>query len=167
MFKTVDRFLASWQFEASSTKKVLEQLTDESLSQQITAENWTLGRIAWHITAAIKLMASQAGIDFDAPAEDYPVPDSAEFILKSYEKASNAFMQAVKSQLINENLDEEIDFFGNRMTKGTLLLLIIQHQIHHRGQMTVLMRQAGLQVPGIYGPSKDEWSQIGMDAPKM
>ncbi len=33
--------------------------------------------------------------------------------------------------------------------------------------MTVLMRQAGLTVPGIYGPSKEEWANLGMEAPKM
>lgn len=44
---------------------------------------------------------------------------------------------------------------------------MIQHQIHHRGQMTILMRQAGLTVPGLYGPSKEEWAVIGMDTPKM
>jgi uncharacterized damage-inducible protein DinB len=28
--------------------------------------------------------------------------------------------------------------------------------------MTVLMRQAGLPVPGLYGPSKEEWAAMGM-----
>jgi len=37
------------------------------------------------------------------------------------------------------------------------------HQAHHRGQMTVLMRQAGMKVPGVYGPSKEEWSAFGME----
>jgi uncharacterized damage-inducible protein DinB len=32
--------------------------------------------------------------------------------------------------------------------------------------MTVLMRQAGLKVPGIYGPSYEEWLQFGMKAPE-
>jgi uncharacterized damage-inducible protein DinB len=32
--------------------------------------------------------------------------------------------------------------------------------------MTVLMRQAGLKVPGIYGPSREEWVKIGMTAPE-
>lgn len=32
--------------------------------------------------------------------------------------------------------------------------------------MTVLMRQAGLPVPGIYGPAKEEWTTFGLEAPK-
>ena len=31
--------------------------------------------------------------------------------------------------------------------------------------MTVLMRQAGLTVPGVYGPAKEEWATAGMEAP--
>jgi uncharacterized damage-inducible protein DinB len=38
----------------------------------------------------------------------------------------------------------------------------MSHEIHHRGQMTVLMRQAGLKVPGVYGPSREEWTAYGM-----
>lgn len=167
MFKTLDRFMESWQFEAASTQKALNQLTDESLSQEITSENWNLGRIAWHTVTAIKVMTSQSGLSFEAPAKDFPVPDSARFIAVAYEQASNAFTDALKTQWTDENLVEVIDFFGNKMTKGTLLYFLIQHQIHHRGQMTVLMRQAGLRVPGIYGPSKEEWTQIGMEAPQM
>lgn len=38
-------------------------------------------------------------------------------------------------------------------------------ETHHLGQMTVLMRQAGLNVPGVYGPSKEEWTAYGMPEP--
>jgi len=31
--------------------------------------------------------------------------------------------------------------------------------------MTVLMRQAGLVVPGVYGPAREEWGQYNMPAP--
>lgn len=54
-----------------------------------------------------------------------------------------------------------------KLPKAALLSLFIKHLIHHRGQMTVLMRQAGLKVPGVYGPSKEKWSQMGMDAPSV
>jgi len=43
-----------------------------------------------------------------------------------------------------------------------VLVSLITHQAHHRGQMTVLMRQAGLKVPGVYGPAREEWAAMGM-----
>jgi len=55
---------------------------------------------------------------------------------------------------------------GQTWKQGDVLSSLILHQAHHRGQMTVLMRQAGLAVPGIYGPAKEEWAAMGMAAPK-
>ncbi|WP_413362178.1 DinB family protein [Lysinibacillus sp. 3P01SB] len=167
MFQTLSNFLSSWEFEANTTQKLLNNLTDESLKQRITSENWTLGRIGWHIVTAIRIITSNTSLTFEAPAKDYPVPTSAQYIADSYLQANNAFVKALKAQWTDCTLNEHIDFLGQQMPNGSLLMFLLQHQSHHRGQMTVLMRQAGLDVPGIYGPSKEEWAKYGMEAPQM
>ncbi|MGG4494974.1 DinB family protein [Brevibacillus reuszeri] len=167
MFQSLDHFLKSWEYEAGATQRLLHHLTDESLNQEITPENWTLGRIAWHTVAAIHIIASNTNLTFEAPKEDWPVPASAQFIADSYHRTSDAFIHALKAQWTDQTLEECIDFLGQKMPNGSLLLFLLLHQNHHRGQMTVLMRQAGLSVPGIYGPSKEEWAKYGMQAPKM
>ena len=35
MYQTIEGFLQSWTYEAESTQKMLDVLTDESLSQEI------------------------------------------------------------------------------------------------------------------------------------
>ncbi len=52
--------------------------------------------------------------------------------------------------------------YGQEWKNSFSLWALVTHQIHHRGQMTVLMRQAGLKVPGLYGPAKEEWEAMGM-----
>jgi uncharacterized damage-inducible protein DinB len=54
--------------------------------------------------------------------------------------------------------------YGEMWTRGRTLQVLVLHQTHHRGQMTVLMRQAGLAVPGCYGPAAEEWERMGMPA---
>jgi len=54
--------------------------------------------------------------------------------------------------------------YGETWKRGMTLLYLMLHQAHHRGQITVLMRQAGLKVTGIYGPAKEEWQTMGMPA---
>ena len=54
--------------------------------------------------------------------------------------------------------------YGMSWKRGTTLSILVNHQAHHRGQMTVLMRQAGLMVPGVYGPAKEEWASMGMES---
>ncbi|PRR99257.1 hypothetical protein C6W24_10080 [Bacillus atrophaeus] len=166
MFQTLDHFFKSWEFESDATQKLLNSLTDESLKQEITSQNWTLGRIAWHTVAAIHIITSNTDLTFQAPTEDYPVPTSAQFIADSYHQASNAFVQALKTQWTDHSLQERINFIGQQLPNGSLLMFLIQHQNHHRGQMTVLMRQAGLIVPSIYGPAKEEWTKLGLEPPQ-
>jgi uncharacterized damage-inducible protein DinB len=167
MFQNLNHFLKSWEYESGATQNILNNLTDESLKQEITSQNWNLGRIAWHTVASIHIITSNTKLRFEAQAEDWPVPDSAKFIACSYRKASEAFVQALETQWRDQTLGEHINFLGRQMPNGSLLMFLLQHQSHHRGQMTVLMRQAGLTVPGIYGPSKEEWANFGMEPPKM
>gem|GEM_PF-5815448 len=60
--------------------------------------------------------------------------------------------------------NSEDNMYGEVWKKGQTLIYLLLHQTHHRGQMTVLMRQAGLKVSGIYGPAKEEWEAMGMPA---
>jgi uncharacterized damage-inducible protein DinB len=39
---------------------------------------------------------------------------------------------------------------------GILRALVMNHLIHHRGQLSVYYRLTGVPVPGMYGPSADE-----------
>ena len=57
--------------------------------------------------------------------------------------------------------------YGEPWQRALTLAILVAHQTHHRGQMTVLMRQAGLKVPGVYGPSKDEWAAMGASPPEV
>ena len=52
---------------------------------------------------------------------------------------------------------------GSGRGDAGMLSSLIRHQAHHRGQMTVLMRQAGLPVPGVYGPAREEWKAYGQE----
>lgn len=167
MFTSLEDFLTTWEKEAGATLRILEALTDDSLKQEISADDRTLGRVAWHIAATIPEMMSRTGLVFESFDENMPVPDSAKKLVECYHEASDNMVSAMKKEWNDETLREEREMYGELWTVGATLKSLIYHQIHHRGQLTVLMRHAGLKVPGIYGPSREEWSQFGMEAPKL
>lgn len=167
MFLTIQAFAQEWGYEAAGTQKILDVLTDASLQQEVTPENRTLGRIAWHIVTTLHEMMSRTGLEFAAPHHDAALPTSAKEIADAYRGASAALLEAVKSQWTDESLLVESEMYGDSWPNGVTLSILISHQIHHRGQMTILMRQAGLPVPGIYGPSREEWEQMGMEPPAI
>ena len=110
-------------------------------------------------------MGDKAGLKVEAPPEDAPDPIKASIIVAAYEKAGTSIAAEVKKW--NDGmLIEKINMYGQQWTRSATLNALIKHQIHHRAQMTVLMRQAGLKVPGVYGPSHEEWQSLGLPVPQ-
>jgi uncharacterized damage-inducible protein DinB len=166
MFRRVADFQKAWEQESGSTLKVLRALTDGSLARAVTRDDRTLGRLAWHVATTPVEMLERTGSPLAGPAHDSPPPASAAEIVAAYETVARAVGQAVSSWT-DATLDVEDDMYGERWPRGSTLQALIAHQAHHRGQMTVLMRQAGLQVPGVYGPSREEWTAYGMQPPAV
>jgi uncharacterized damage-inducible protein DinB len=84
------------------------------------------------------------------------LPAHAKEIAESYEKITTELGEQVQKEFTDEDLTEEVDQHGRPTPRGVILRTLIDHQTHHRGQMTVLLRQAGLKVPGVMGPTKED-----------
>jgi uncharacterized damage-inducible protein DinB len=153
MYQTIDNFLNDWKNESQLTLKVLKALTDQSLSQKVSPDGRTLGFLAWHIVLTLGEMGNKTGITVDAPPEKAPEPSNVAAISQTYEKAAQSVANYIRDHWNDSSL---------QWKRGTALSALVKHEIHHRAQMTILMRQAKIPVPGVYGPSKEEWSQYGM-----
>lgn len=162
MFRRIDDFLAVWDYEAEATLKVLGCLTDESLQRRLHPDVRTLGRLAWHITQTIPQMGSRTGLQVEGPGKEAPVPESASDLAERYREAAGSLGRAVREHWTDEDLTVEDDMIGERWPRGRSLWVIVGHQAHHRAQMMTLMRIAGLPVPGVYGPAREDWATLGM-----
>lgn len=167
MFISIEQFEQEWQAESDNTRKIFSALTDESLNQPVIEGHRTLGRIAWHIVQTLAEMGGRTGLKVDGPAEDAPVPASAQQITQAYDIAAKSLLKQVTKNWTDETLDQEDDMYGQKWKRGVSLYVLFKHELHHRAQMTILMRQADLKVPGIYGPAKEEWSQFGAEPPQI
>ncbi|HVP40158.1 MAG TPA: DinB family protein [Candidatus Saccharimonadales bacterium] len=162
MIRRIEDFQEAWAYESEATLKVFRALTPASLSQPVTPGGRTLGGLAWHLTQTLpEMLGQQAGLDVPGPAQDSAPPD-LDAILRAYETSAQAVARAVAGRWTDAMLAEKIPMYGEEWTRGAVLTSLIAHQAHHRGQMTVLMRQAGLRVPGVYGPAAEDWAALGM-----
>lgn len=164
MFTTVQSFVDEYRMESAATRKLMNALTDASLKQTVTPDHRTLGFLAWHLVSTPGML-EPTGLKIQ-PVNPNEQPTSAGAIDEAYHKTSNDVLEAAQKQLTDEKLKETIFFYGNQWTIGYALYVFLKHEIHHRGQLTVLMRQAGLSVAGMYGPSKEEWIGMGMEPQK-
>jgi len=163
MYRRIDDFLADWEQESQATLSVLRNLTNVSLDQRVSPDGRTLARLAWHLAQSLH-MATEAGLPgVKGPGDGDPVPDKAQALVDAYGEAAGSLADAVRAGGNDAALPEEVPMYGDQWAKGRVLSIIIRHEAHHRGQMTVLMRQAGLKVPGVYGPAREEWAAMGME----
>jgi uncharacterized damage-inducible protein DinB len=100
------------------------------------------------------MIPAHAGL-LPMPAPPPPLPTVAA-IIAAYQHNAKQVTDAVPQKWSDAQLGEEIPMFGRSFRRGAALAVVVSHQAHHRAQMTVLMRQAGLKVPGVYGPSESD-----------
>jgi uncharacterized damage-inducible protein DinB len=161
MFRTIQDFREVWQEESEGTLKTFRALTEDSLKQIVKPGGRTIGRLAWHITLSLRDFMDEAKLPMTGPHGEDAQPPLAG-IIKQYETGSKTLATEVASHWTDAMLLEKIPMYGEQWTRGKVLGGLVLHQTHHRGQMGVLMRQAGLVVPGVYGPAYEEWAAYNM-----
>lgn len=166
VYRSLQEFQSDWIEESQMTQKMMSALTNESLSQRVTESGRSLGFIAWHIVDTVPEMMGHAGLNVPVPEGWTEQPSNAIDIAAAYEHVSRALLDRLSVEWNDDMIAEEVDMYGERWARGRVLYALVLHQVHHRGQMSVLMRQAGLAVPGMYGPSSEEWTAMGVEPMK-
>ncbi|MEI2666098.1 DinB family protein [Rossellomorea sp. LJF3] len=167
MYVTITDFIREWNWEATLTQKVLEGLTDDSLNQKVYPEGRSLGRIVWHFTTNIPEYLTHFGLNVDGVENMENVPASAKEMSETFKNISSSAVKAIEQQWTDESLKEVQIAFGREETNAQVLMGLIKHIIHHRGQITILMRQAGIKPFGVYGPPKEDWIHLGVENPPL
>ncbi len=162
MYYKIEDFVKDWKYESEATLKIFNNLTNETLTRKVDDNVRTAGRLAWHITTSLGEMAHRTELTFKTVDDQSSIPDTTKEIVDAYKDASDNLLSEIKTKWTDETLSVEDDMYGEKWKRGLTLGIIISHQIHHRAQLTVVMRLLGLKVPGVYGPAKEEWVNYGM-----
>jgi uncharacterized damage-inducible protein DinB len=165
--QTVAELLAAFDREAATTRRVLERVPESKVGFRPHPRSWTLGELAVHLSN-IPLWAAfaleQARLDLDPPGGrplEPPRFESAAAALASFDanvaRARAAFARVADADLLAEWALLKGGVTLMRMPRAAVLrAMVLDHGIHHRGQMTVYLRLCDVPVPAIYGPTADE-----------
>lgn len=154
MYRKVEDFLEDWVVSSEGTLNVMKAITNDKLNQSIVEGHNSLGWLAWHLVGAAGAFGYFAGLQIPGPGREQAAPSDIREIVEAYEKAIESYKNEA-AKLTDDALLEKVTGFAGPTERGKLLRALIDHQTHHRGQMTVLLRQAGLTVPGVIGPTKE------------
>jgi uncharacterized damage-inducible protein DinB len=158
----IEGLLQELEQEAQTTRRVLERVPDNKLTWRPHAKARTLGELALHVAmvpGAVAEIATQAQIQ--APEFTDPSPKNAAELIPALDR-SIATAKKVLGGMDDKTLtatwrmmrgDREL-FAVPRV--GFLRSIMLNHWYHHRGQLSVYLRELDVPIPSIYGPSADE-----------
>jgi uncharacterized damage-inducible protein DinB len=139
------------------TSAVIAAIPPERRGYRPHADSRSAFDLAWHIVSTeIKYLDAIAAGVF--PHDLKPVPDDVRGpseVLAWYSERFDPAVRRLETTSGNELL-RMVDFYGLRTFPAIgLLQLILNHTIHHRGQLSTYLRPMGAKVPSLYGPSYD------------
>jgi len=155
--------LPEWDHEMRNTRRVLERVRDEKASFRPHEKSWSMIELASHL-ARLPVWAVGALTSDELDLADTPRGEafgSAGAVLEAFDgnvlAARNAISACTDEQFRGPwSLKQSGQVLFTMPRVGVLRGFVMNHMIHHRGQLTVYLRLAGLKVPGIYGASADE-----------
>ena len=156
--------LSTWDAEAKKTAAMLRSLPIDQYDFRPDPGGRSMGEMAWHLAEIEGYMGF--GIDrglFEMGVRPPGIerPKTIEALATGYERIHAEALGKV-GKLTAADLDRKLMFFtGNEMTiREILWSALLHHQIHHRGQLSVLCRLAGGAAPGTYGPNREEMTKF-------
>ena len=153
--------LRELESEAIATRKCLEVIPENLSDWKPHERSMKLGDLSLLVAEMpkwIQVMIEESEIDF-ATFEHFQAKNTAELVNHFDENLAGA-----KNALQNVS-DETFDEPFNLKNNGQIVLIapkkdqissMVNHLVHHRGQLTVFMRLKDIPVPSIYGPSADD-----------
>ncbi len=165
--RMIDPLLMEYDRESSTTRKLLSRVPADKFGWKPHPKSMSLGQLANHIAGLPHWVGgsllpgefdlAKGPADGGAPKD----PASAEALMKTFEESA-ASAKAAMAQL-----DDALAMGTWTLRHGAKVIMempriafvrtiLLNHGIHHRGQLSVYLRLLDVPVPPIYGPSADE-----------
>jgi uncharacterized damage-inducible protein DinB len=158
----IELLLQELEQEAQTTRRVLERVPGDRLAWKPHDRSMSLGQLALHIATVPGAIAEISQISpFPVPKFEQPAAQSAAELVpaleQSLEKARTVLRKLDDADLAKVWRVVDGDREVMALPVGAVLRsIMLNHWYHHRGQLSVYLRQVGVPVPSIYGPSADE-----------
>ncbi|MEO8649414.1 MAG: DinB family protein [Acidobacteriota bacterium] len=156
--------IAEMEQEAATSRKCLERVPAEKFHWKPHEKSMEFGSLAVHIAEMFGWTPptmQQSELDFAKmdykQYEPATTEDLVEFFDKTVAEAIEALRNASDDQFMEPwTLKNGEKSYFTMPKIAVMRAFVMNHIIHHRGQLSVYLRLNDIPVPSIYGPSADE-----------
>jgi len=147
--KDIERFVNNWNRIHKETSRVLCAVPDERLDWRPKDDMFTMRELIGHIPQAEDVLGRTA-IEGSYQKTQFDFANSnAKQITDAFDRLHDSLAERV-SHMSPEQLSEDVEFHGRTLRRSALLRFMTEHEIHHRGQLVVYYRLAGLEPPDMH-----------------
>jgi uncharacterized damage-inducible protein DinB len=167
--KISDALLPEFDHEMAGTRKALARCPDDKFAFTPHPKSWPMVSLATHIVNMTGWTVDTIATDsFDVappgapPHKEEPATSNAD-LLARFDKNVAAARAAIAGAS-DEHLMAQWSLLQGGQTVfampriACIRTMIMNHIIHHRGQLCIYLRLNDIPVPALYGPSADEMS---------
>ena len=158
-----EALLPEYDHEMATTRRLLDRVPEEHFDWAPHDKSMTLGRLAGHLAGIpywCTATLDATGLDL---ADMPPPPPAAtrvallaEFDAKSAKARADLAGATDAILLAPWTLKKDGQALFTMPRISVLRTFVMNHTIHHRGQLSVYLRLKDVPVPPIYGPTADE-----------
>ena len=164
MSNELQTFLNTWEDESKKTAALLRALPETQYDFRPDAGGRSLGELAWHLAEAEAYMSfgiERGGFEMGMRPPGIDRPRTVAELAPGYERIHPGAVETVR-KLTPADLDRKLVFFtgDTPSIREILWVYLLHHEIHHRGQLTLLCRLAGGVAPAPYGPNREEMAMM-------
>ena len=160
-----DALLPEFDQEMATARRVIERVPAEKFGYKPHDRSMTMGALASHIAEMPTWATTGIAMDSIDLAGGYQPfqPKSTAELLAAFDKNVAGAHDAIAGAS-DETLMKSWSLKRGEVTLMTLPKIavvrsfVLNHVIHHRGQLSVYLRLNDIPVPSMYGPSADEGS---------
>lgn len=160
--RIADAILAEMDQEAETTKRLFNVIPDDKLGWRPHPKARSLGELAMHIATIPASVAEIADGD-TKEAGTFPVDPEAtsrEQILaifaENLEKGKQIVAATDDTKAMSDwSLTKDGNTLMTMPRAGFWRMVLLNHNYHHRGQLSAYLRELDVELPSIYGPSAD------------
>ena len=158
-----DGLMSELQYEAATTRKVLERIPTETFDWKPHEKSMSMRQLAGHVADMFGWYAptlEQEELDFAGGYEE-PKPANTEELVALFDKnvaAATESLQKADPEIFMKDwtLRNGEQIYFTMPKAGVIRSFVMNHIVHHRGQLSVYLRMNDIPVPALYGPSADE-----------
>lgn len=155
---------AELQQESQSARKMLERIPADKLTWKPHDKSMSLGQLAGHVAEiSTWTNATLMSDELDFAKFDYKpkvYTDSAGLVADLDKNIADAvgILTNISEETFAENwtMRNGEQVFFTLPKAAVMRSFVMNHFVHHRGQLSVYLRLLDIPVPGAYGPTADE-----------